>query len=90
MARLIPTARAMSSICASATPRSSNRVRVAARIAVSRARRRTAVDVRRTSGWSVRVPRAMAASYDSCNSELHTCDTQERAVVSNDTDRKAG
>ncbi len=40
IARLMPTARAMSSICASRTPRSSNRVRVASRISLLRSARR--------------------------------------------------
>src|SRR5512139_2057562 len=49
MARLIPTARAMSSICASRTPRSSNSARVASRISFSRALLRTAAADRRPS-----------------------------------------
>src|SRR5689334_10656470 len=43
IARLIPTARAMSSICASRTPRSSKSRRVAEMISASRNRRRAAV-----------------------------------------------
>src|ERR1700712_3589194 len=46
IARLTPTARAMSSICASRTPLSSNSCRVAARIARSRSRRRAAAGCR--------------------------------------------
>src|SRR6478752_5827251 len=57
----MPTARAMSSICASATPRSSKSVRVAPRMAVSRARRRAAVVLRRVGGASVVL--GMPASY---------------------------
>src|SRR6187399_2578253 len=49
MARLTPTARAMSSMLASRTPLSSKSCRVAATISASRARRRAAAAVRRPS-----------------------------------------
>src|SRR3954470_17829857 len=49
MARLMPTAFAMSSICASRTPRLSKRPRVAAMMSFSRAPRRAAAAVRRPS-----------------------------------------
>jgi hypothetical protein len=55
MARLMPTALAMSSIWASRTPRSSNSARVAAMISFSRARRRAAPAERRPSFSGARV-----------------------------------
>jgi hypothetical protein len=56
-------------------------VRVAARIADSRARRRAAVEVRRASGICARGVVDMTASYDACNSELHECDVNSWSGV---------
>src|SRR5512145_2109242 len=72
MARLIPTARAMSSICASRTPRASNRARVASRISFSRARLRTAAAERRPSVLGcMRGSVLMSPCYVPCNREWH-------------------
>ena len=57
MARLMPTACAMSSICASRTPRSSNSRRVAARISCLRAARRSEV------GMCQRMPATASGTF---------------------------
>ena len=83
IARLTPTAFATSSICASRTPRASKSSRVAAMIADSRCRRRSAAADRRRSGRRG-VTGASDSASDSggwvtpdmvraCNRELHAC-----------------
>src|SRR3954471_18930748 len=71
IARLMPTARATSSICASRTPRASNSSRVAAMICASRSRRRSAAPARR---GRVTVGSVMRASYARATRSCTRCD----------------